>query len=138
MRIAGLESRLARLERAAFLRSQIVTLREKMSITQRELADRLGVTVTSISRYENGKEPSRQVLRNLADIAQVARLSDLSDAFTRACSLRIAARIEKLPSIGTQRRVSLCDLKRWKLAIEAVKELREIAEEIGVYVGGQS
>ena len=35
----------------------IVVLRERMGIKQIDLADRLGVTVTSISRYENGRQP---------------------------------------------------------------------------------
>jgi transcriptional regulator with XRE-family HTH domain len=112
----------------------IAALREKLRITQRELADRLGVTVTSISRYENGKEPSRQVLARLADLAESSTLNFLRDIFAAKRRAGIVARLESLPSAGTQRRVSLDDLKRWESApqflADELLQVREVYMDI--------
>src|SRR5271154_6425055 len=100
----------------------IATLREKMDLKQPELAEKIGVTITSISRYENGRRPNRQVLKKLAAVAEDAKLNDLRDIFTAKWKARIAARLKRLPSSGTERGVPLDDLKRWHCASQLVKD----------------
>lgn len=103
----------------------ISSLREKMGISQQELADKLGVTVTSISRYENGREPDRQVLRRLAEIAREAKLRQLQTAFEEGWRAAIAEKLDNLPSAGTQRRVSVADLEYWQwVAQETVRSIQ--------------
>lgn len=44
-------------------------IREKKSMSMKDLADRLGVTPTSVSRYETGeREPDIDTLKRLASI----------------------------------------------------------------------
>ncbi len=47
--------------------------RELMKLTQRDMADRLGITQPSYIRYENGKsEPTLERLSKIADILEVS------------------------------------------------------------------
>ncbi len=110
----------------------IVVLRERMGAKQNELAERLGVTVTSISRYENGRKPNRQVLKKLADIAESARLNDLRDVFAARWKAGIIARLRRLPSPGTERGVPLEDLRRWHDMAALVK--REVSNARKSYI----
>jgi len=107
----------------------IAVLREEMDIKQQALADMLGVTITSISRYEHGREPSRQVLKKLADVAGDAKLSNLKDIFTAKWKASITARLKSLRSAGTERSVPLDDLRRWHgmavLMKDRVREARK-------------
>lgn len=44
-------------------------IREKKNMTMKHLADELGITVTSVSRYETGdREPDIETLKRLATI----------------------------------------------------------------------
>lgn len=44
-------------------------IREKNNMTMKHLADELGITVTSVSRYETGdREPDIETLKRLASI----------------------------------------------------------------------
>lgn len=61
----------------------IVKLRNVLGLTQDQFALKLGVTVTSISRYENGRSPNRQMLKKLADCAGWAHQPDLCHFFER-------------------------------------------------------
>lgn len=100
-------------------------LREKMGIGQQELADRLGVTVTSISRYENGRKPARQTLKKLGEVAHEARLSQLQKLFKACWQAEIAQRVQNLRSTGTERPVSIEDLKYWQwVAQETVRSIQ--------------
>jgi transcriptional regulator with XRE-family HTH domain len=91
----------------------IANLRAEMKFSQDQLAKRLGVTVTSISRYENGREPNRQALKQLATLAESAGLLDLRKLFADRWRTAVARRVERLPSARTQRRLALNDLKYW-------------------------
>jgi len=60
-------------------RIRIRDLREQHSMTQAELAARLGCAASTISMYEQGRrEPSFEVLRSIADIFSVPVESLLS------------------------------------------------------------
>lgn len=45
----------------------IKKLREAKGFTQQDLAEKASVTVTTVSRIENGSNPSRAILKCLAD-----------------------------------------------------------------------
>lgn len=48
---------------------KLKTLRELADMSQRELADRLGLSTVMISQYENGKKmPSRETLTKIATV----------------------------------------------------------------------
>ena len=90
----------------------IEALRSKLGDSQSAFARRLGTTVTTISRYENGHiQPSEEALLKLAAIAESTGETHLRDTFESQRRAGIVARVESLPSPGTQRRVSLDDLK---------------------------
>lgn len=90
----------------------IEALRKKLGDSQKIFAKRLGTTITTISRYENGRiEPSEGVLDNLATLAREASQDHLAVFFQGQRRASIVTRVGKLPSPGTQRRVSQDDLK---------------------------
>ena len=70
-------------ESADGLDARIRAYRHRHGMTQRELADQLGVTQQSVARWEQGSPPSRHLLRTLEvlvdepDIGQ--RSDDLAD-----------------------------------------------------------
>jgi transcriptional regulator with XRE-family HTH domain len=109
----------------------IATLRQKLKDKQTTFAERLGVTLTSVSRYENGREPSRQVLKKLADVAAAEKLNDLRDIFTAKWKASITARLKSLRSAGTERSVPLDDLKRWHAAPQFIRE--KLLEAMEIY-----
>jgi transcriptional regulator with XRE-family HTH domain len=89
-------------------------LRERIGISQRDLAEKLGTAAETVSRWETGRRtPTRQTLKKLAAIAESARQRRLRDVFESQWKAGILASIENLPSAGTQRRLSLDDLKYW-------------------------
>jgi transcriptional regulator with XRE-family HTH domain len=91
----------------------IATLRQKIGITQLEFAKRLGVTLTTISRYENGREPARHALTKLASLAEANRIDYLRDIFVAKRRGGIISRVERLPSAGSARPVEVLDLEQW-------------------------
>jgi transcriptional regulator with XRE-family HTH domain len=85
-----------------------------VGISQVEFAARLRTTITTVSRWENGRsEPNREALKKLAKMASDAGLQALRDFFEAQGRAAIAARIAKLPSAGTGRHVAVADLERW-------------------------
>lgn len=108
----------------------IAVLREKLGISQRELAERLGVTITQVSRYENGhSEPSRQVLKKLEQLAQGAGISHLKDFFGSQWRAMLVSRIEGLRSAGTERPIQLQELKTWATYLRGLAEYLKIIEQ---------
>jgi transcriptional regulator with XRE-family HTH domain len=91
----------------------ILRLRHKLAFTQKQLADALHVTVVTVSRYENGREPKAKTLRQLADLAEKAQASPLRDIFAAKWQLVVASRIENLPSPGAERRIPKFWLELW-------------------------
>lgn len=57
-------------------RSWIKRIREKLHLTQNQLAERLGVSTREVSRWENGHtEPFELALKQLIKLAQEAGLT---------------------------------------------------------------
>jgi transcriptional regulator with XRE-family HTH domain len=110
----------------------IAALREKLGMSQQEFARELDVTVTSVSRYENGREPSREVLKKLAARAEaIAGADHLQDLFESKWRASVVNSIEKLPSAGTQRRVPLEDLKDWSAVQRLIcTRLSNVADDL--------
>jgi len=54
------------------MKSNLARLRQKKGITQRELANAIGVTERTIIDYENGKRPVTEALVKLADFYVVS------------------------------------------------------------------
>jgi transcriptional regulator with XRE-family HTH domain len=124
----------------------IATLREKMNVSQQAFAGVLEVTVTSVSRYENGREPSDRVLKKLAALAESKELGHLRDIFNAKRRAGIVTRNENLPSAGTQRRVPVQELAVWYglLKTEIIKRsrngedtstLEQVCEDLVDYIG---
>ncbi|MGI9070749.1 MAG: helix-turn-helix domain-containing protein [Bryobacteraceae bacterium] len=125
----------------------IATLREKMDVSQQAFADVLGVTVTSVSRYENGREPSDRVLKKLAALAESKELGYLRDIFAANRRAAIVTRNENLPSAGTQRRVPVQELAVWygllKTVMKAIEPtnaahaqtLEQVCEDLVDFIG---
>jgi transcriptional regulator with XRE-family HTH domain len=114
-------------------KAAIEMLRRRLGDTQKALAERLGTTITTVSRYENGRiQPSEEALRKLASIAGSAGLNDLQDFFENQRRLGIVARVESLPSAGTQRRVSLEELKQWEALPHFIAE--RLVEAQAIYM----
>jgi transcriptional regulator with XRE-family HTH domain len=99
----------------------IAMLRAKMGAYQAQLATRLGVIVGSISRYENGREPTDNVLRKLATLSREVDAQHLHDFFQAQRRSNIASNIEKLASGGTARRVSIDDLMIVMSGVNTIK-----------------
>lgn len=58
---------------------KIKTLRKERNLTQKELANKIGVTASTVTKYENGQlEPNIEVLNKIADIFNIS-ISDLID-----------------------------------------------------------
>jgi len=92
----------------------IAALRERMAMSQQAFADRLGISIGAISRYEKGlRSPRRPILKKLSTLAESASLPQLRDFFEAKSATDMAARIDNLPSAGSARRVSVQDLNLW-------------------------
>ena len=59
-------------------------LREIVGDTQQRFANRLGLAVSSVARYDAGKKPDTPVLLKLADVAEQCGHRELSAVFYRA------------------------------------------------------
>lgn len=113
----------------------VKALRGKLGLSQSAFAAKLETTITTVSRYENGRiEPSEEALRKLAEVAASSGLIDLREFFENQRKVGILARVEKLPSPGTQRRVSVDDLSSWfekmGLLSEGLIKLQEKLNEV--------
>lgn len=62
----------------------LVALRKHLGETQQQFANRLGVAVTTVARYETSNPPRGPVLEKLMKIALDAEMEDVSRMFERA------------------------------------------------------
>ena len=98
----------------------IAKLREKLGLNQQEFGKLLAVSYKTISRYENGQEPTTKVLLQLASISKSAGLGALAALFAAARESNIAARAENLSSQGAAPRVPIMELHRWADALKRI------------------
>lgn len=103
----------------------IVKFRNKLTLSQAELAVALGIGARSVSRYENGREPNAEVLDRLSGLARKAELKRFDDLFQAKRRSDIANQIETLPSSGTARRVSFQDLGSWAAKAKEIKAFNQ-------------
>lgn len=90
----------------------VMLLRKKSALSQAAFAELTGTSVETISRWENGhRSPNIETMKKLAALAESNNQPELRDVFESKWKKRIANRVRNLPSKGTQRRVSLDDLK---------------------------
>jgi transcriptional regulator with XRE-family HTH domain len=59
-------------------------LRQRVGDTQQQFANRLGLAISSIVRYEAGKNPDTAILLKLWDTAEKADLPAIAEMFRRA------------------------------------------------------
>lgn len=85
--------------------SAITKLRKKLGYTQQQFADALRVTVVTVSRYENGREPAAKILQRLVELAKRSQAQHLQELFAAKLQSDVASRVESLPSTGAERRV---------------------------------
>ena len=64
----------------------LVALRQALGQTQQECAATLGLSVTTIARYETSREPDKKNLLRLAKLAEEHNRADLVQVFRRAIS----------------------------------------------------
>ncbi len=94
------------------IRRAVSLLRKKSGLDQAAFAEQAGTTIETVSRWENGRRaPNSETLLQLASIAALKGQPELSAVFESKWKDRIASRRKHLPSAGTQRRLSVDDLK---------------------------
>jgi transcriptional regulator with XRE-family HTH domain len=70
------------------LASGIRAYRHRHGMTQRELADQLGVTQQSVARWEQGSPPSRHMFRTLEVLVDEPDTTDRSDDVAEIIGIR--------------------------------------------------
>jgi transcriptional regulator with XRE-family HTH domain len=68
------------------MQQAVVDLRQRLNLTQRELAAALGVTTVSVCRWETSRSPSGASLVQLAAFARSSGENDLANTFTQSFS----------------------------------------------------
>lgn len=98
----------------------IAMLRGKLGLTQEQFAKKLGISLFSVSRYEGGRPPNREIMKKLASLAEKENLEDISEFFQRARRIDITSSYKNRPSAGTGRHVPLGDLKVWSVRLSSI------------------
>jgi transcriptional regulator with XRE-family HTH domain len=70
------------------LAERIRAYRLKQGITQRELADQLGVTQQSVARWEQGSPPRRYMLRAIQSLVEETKADDQSTELAEIIGIR--------------------------------------------------
>lgn len=111
------------------LQMAVVELRQKMRLSQQQLAVRLGIAVMTVSRWERTRTPSGRSLERLAELAASAGLKDLADQFQEAWWRDPDARV--MPDLTqfieslqwTARRSGVYD---WSTAVRSISSNRHL------------
>ena len=72
----------------------IVELRKLLGDSQQDLSNRLGLALNTITRYEMGRDPSEEALREFSTLAAVNGNRQLANFFGRQYILKMAGRPE--------------------------------------------
>lgn len=105
--------------------SRIRQLRKEKDISLRELADRVGIDFTYLSKIENGKvePPSEEVIRLISQEFEVDP-EDLLSLAGKVSSEQIRKAVESNPSVS----ILLRKIQTQKLSAEQIKRMVDIAE----------
>ncbi len=105
--------------------SRIRQLRKEKDISLRDLADRVGIDFTYLSKIENGKvePPSEEVIRLISKELEVDP-EDLLSLAGKVSSEQIRKAVESNPSVG----ILLRKIQTQKLSAEQIKRMVDIAE----------
>lgn len=100
----------------------IKALRKKKGITQQDLANELGLAVSSVARYEAGKPPDIRILVRLAIMAEEVGEHALATVFNDGI----------ISNLGMDARNSLLAFRRIRTAMDTVGKVLEQSKEQGV------
>lgn len=125
------------------LKMRLVELRKKRKLTQKELADKLGIARTTYSGYENGnREPDFDTVQKLADFFGVSidylvgRVNNqkeiLSDKERRMYGAVGNMSIEELKSLFEFEEAEEEDIKEIIKEIEKIKIMRRHIKRSGI------
>jgi transcriptional regulator with XRE-family HTH domain len=98
----------------------IVLLRQQMGLSQAQLAALLSVTPGSVTRYENGAAPRREVIRKLAGLGALAQIDSVVSLFLQQRRVDVEASYKGRQSSGTGRHVPVRDLRIWHAHLGAI------------------
>lgn len=116
---------------------KVLELRKELGLNQSQMSKSVGVTVVSLSRYENGREPKGKPLLKLIELADKAGLEDIKSSLEKKHASDASSRVKRLPSIGSERRISSFLLERWVKRMIGIQDLAaEVIKEIEPYLGG--
>lgn len=111
---------------------RIKQLRTEKGITQQDLSDKLGITKSILSKYENGhREPGREILNSLADFFDVS--VDYLLGRTDRKEIYILEKKDlpdELQDLGIDYIGVAKEIKESGFSIEEIKELIEFAKKM--------
>lgn len=111
----------------------IQRLRAFVPLTQRELAEILGVSVPTISRYENGRKPAARIVRALAGVSESVRYGVGVQVFGGMWRGSVVSQVGSLPSRGSARRVPVSILEAWAEDLKRA-DLTKVLKEIELFI----
>lgn len=102
----------------------LVYLRKREHLSQRELAEKIGISPSSITMYENGQRyPSREIEETIADIFNV-NLSTLRGRTDDSFGFEISLNLEERKLIDTYRKDP-----EFRSVIQLIKQWRDYPYE---------
>jgi transcriptional regulator with XRE-family HTH domain len=129
------------------LSGSIRGLREEMGLTQPEFANRVGVAIRTIARWEKDQPPHGQALIKLAQLADSRGRKDMAESFVAALrsdkTSHYAASEPELKAwsegltIAFRLRLTMAARKRWLQIAELIVEAVALAADSQEGVGDQ-
>lgn len=110
------------------LHEKIKELRKNKGLSQQDLADRVGIHITYLSRLENGhNEPSIEVIRKLMEVFAVSAdflLRDDSDTYeVQIKDKTLAEKIRLIDSLDEKSRIALGEVIDQMLTNQKMRQL---------------